>query len=142
MLIANGETCPYIKKYCHVHALSGNTDDNWPVYRYAETLLFLAEACNEQNKSTEALNYLNQVRQRAGLADCTVSGQDAIREAIFQERRVELAFENKRWLDLVRSGKAEEVMKAYGLDVHCALRTHRAHDLVHLGLGPQRLIVF
>ena len=33
-------------------------------------------------------------------------------------------------------------MKAYGLDVHCALRTHRAHDLVHLGLGPQRLIVF
>lgn len=114
MLIANGETCPYIKKYCHVHALSGNTDDNWPVYRYAETLLFLAEACNEQNKSTEALNYLNQVRQRAGLADCTVSGQDAIREAIFQERRVELAFENKRWLDLVRSGKAEEVMKAYG----------------------------
>lgn len=114
MLIANGESCPYIKKYCHAHALSGNTDDNWPVYRYAETLLFLAEACNEQNKSAEALNYLNQVRQRAGLTDCTASGQDAIRDAIFQERRVELAFENKRWLDLVRSGKAEEVMKAYG----------------------------
>ncbi|WP_304252970.1 RagB/SusD family nutrient uptake outer membrane protein [Parabacteroides gordonii] len=113
-LIANGESCPYIKKYCHAHALSGNTNDNWPVYRYAETLLFLAEAANEQNKTGEALNYLNQVRQRAGLVDCTASGQSAIREAILKERRVELAFENKRWLDLVRSGNAESVMKAYG----------------------------
>lgn len=33
-------------------------------------------------------------------------------------------------------------MKAYGLDVHCALCPCWAHDLVHLGLGPQRLIVF
>lgn len=114
MLVANGEPCPYIKKYCHAHALSGNTNDNWPVYRYAETLLFLAEAANEQNKSGEALGYLNQVRQRAGLADCTATGQVAIREAILKERRVELAFENKRWLDLVRSGNAETVMKAYG----------------------------
>jgi len=35
-------------------------------------------------------------------------------EAIFHERRVELAFENKRWYDLVRKGKAVEVMTAYG----------------------------
>lgn len=113
-LVANGEPCPYIKKYCHAHALSGNTNDNWPVYRYAETLLFLAEASNEQNKTTEALNYLNQVRKRAGLADCLATGQSEIREAILKERRVELAFENKRWLDLVRSGNAETTMKAYG----------------------------
>ena len=113
-LIANGEACPYIKKYCHAHALSGNTNDNWPIYRYAETLLFLAEAANEQNKTSEALGYLNQVRQRAGLADCIAAGQVAIREAILTERRVELAFENKRWLDLVRSGNAETIMKAYG----------------------------
>lgn len=113
-LIANSEPCPYIKKYCHAHALSGNTNDNWPVYRYAETLLFLAEAANEQNKTNEALNYLNRVRQRAGLNDCTASGQNGIREAILKERRVELAFENKRWLDLARSGKAEGIMKAYG----------------------------
>lgn len=114
ILVANGESCPYIKKYCHAHALSGNTNDNWPVYRYAETLLFLAEASNEQNKTFEALNYLNQVRRRAGLADCWATGQGEIREAILKERRVELAFENKRWLDLVRSGNAEIIMKAYG----------------------------
>ena len=113
-LIAGGTPCPYIKKYSHAHALSGNTNDNWPVYRYAETLLFLAEAANEQNKPTEALGYINKVRARAGLSDCAASGQAAIREAILKERRVELAFENKRWLDLVRSNQAETVMKAYG----------------------------
>lgn len=117
MLTASGQPCPYIKKYCHEHSQSYNTNDNWPVYRYAETLLFLAEACNEQNKTTEALKYLNQVRNRAGLANSTAQDQNAIREAILQERRVELAFENKRWLDLVRSNKAEEIMKAYGVRV-------------------------
>ena len=114
MLTASGKQYPYIKKYCHPHALTNNTDDNWPVYRYSEVLLFLAEALNEQNKTDEALLYLNRVRNRAGLANSTATGQDAIREAIFKERRVELAFENKRWLDLVRSGQAETVMKAYG----------------------------
>lgn len=114
MLTASGNPYPYIKKYCHPHALTNNTDDNWPVYRYAEVLLFLAEALNEQGKSDEALGYLNRVRNRAGLGNTTATGQVAIREAIIKERRVELAFENKRWLDLVRSGQAETVMKAYG----------------------------
>lgn len=114
MLTASGKPYPYIKKYCHAHALTNNTDDNWPVYRYSEVLLFLAEALNEQNKIDEALDYLNRVRHRAGLPNTTASNQNDIREAILQERRVELAFENKRWLDLVRSGQAESVMKAYG----------------------------
>lgn len=114
ILTANGEPCPYIKKYCHSHALSGNTNDNWPVYRYAETLLFKAEVANELDRPEDALQYLNEVRNRAGLTSSAASTKEEIREAIFQERRVELAFENKRWLDLVRSGKAEEVMKAYG----------------------------
>lgn len=114
MLVAHGEPYPYIKKYCHAHALTGNTNDNWPVYRYSEVLLFIAEALNEQNKCAEALEYVNKVRARVGLSNSVASGQEAIREAILQERRVELAFENKRWLDLVRFNKVEEVMKAYG----------------------------
>jgi hypothetical protein len=117
MLTAHGSPYPYIKKYSHAHALTNNTNDNWPVYRYSEVLLFIAEALNEQNEGDEALTYLNQVRSRAGLGNSEASGQEAIREAIFQERRVELAFENKRWPDLVRSGKADEVMKAYGARV-------------------------
>jgi hypothetical protein len=110
----NGITYPFIKKYLHPHTLPGISNDNWPVYRYSEVLLLLAEALNEQNKSAEALTYLNQVRTRAGLANSSASGQSDIRDAIANERRVELAFENKRWLDLVRTGQANAVISAYG----------------------------
>ena len=113
-ITASGVGYPYIKKYAHDHELTNNTDDDWPVYRYSEVLLFIAEALNEQNKTTEALTYLNQVRTRAGLDNSPASGQSEIREAIRKERRVELAFENKRWLDLVRTNQAEQVMTAYG----------------------------
>ena len=113
--VANGISFPYIKKYNHPHINQGLTNDNFPVYRYAEVLLFLAEALNEQGKTSEALPYLNQVRTRAGLGNSTAPGQAEVRAAIAHERRIELAFENKRWLDLLRTGKAVEVMTAYGI---------------------------
>ncbi|MBF9255076.1 RagB/SusD family nutrient uptake outer membrane protein [Pontibacter sp. 172403-2] len=102
---------PYIKKYAKTHALHGNHGMNWPVYRYSEVLLFLAEALAQQGKDAEAITYLNMVRNRAGLPD--YSGGDLL-EAIYHERRVELAFENKRWFDLVRTGRAMDVITAYG----------------------------
>ena len=113
-ITASGVSYPYIKKYAHAHGLTGNMDDDWPVYRYSEVLLFLAEALNEQNKTTEALTYLNQVRTRAGLENSSAVGQSDLRDAIMEERRIELAFENKRWLDLVRTDQADTVMKSYG----------------------------
>lgn len=117
LINAGGVDYPYIKKYSHPHALTNNTNDNWPVYRYSEVLLFLAEALNEQGKTGEAIPLIDQVRSRASLPGTTASGQANVREAIMDERRVELAFENKRWLDLVRTGKAQEVMTAYGANV-------------------------
>lgn len=111
---AGGIQYPFIKKYLHKHTLPDNTNDNWPVYRYAEVLLFIAEALNEQNKTGDALPYINQVRSRAGLPAIGGGSQQEIRNAIIRERRVEFAFENKRWLDLVHFGIAEEVMRAYG----------------------------
>lgn len=105
---------PYIKKYQHSHSIFGESDQNFPVYRYAEVLLMLAEVLNEQNQTAEAREFLNRVRRRAGLNDLNISDQAALREAILKERRVELAFENKRWIDLVRTGNAIEVMTAYG----------------------------
>ena len=108
---------PFIKKYARTHAQHNNTGQNWPVYRYAEVLLFLAEALNEQGKPAEAAPYLNQVRTRAGLGATTASSQADMREAIFKERRVELAFENKRWFDLVRTGRVKEIIGAYGARV-------------------------
>ncbi len=112
--LRSDQTYPYIKKYAKKHSLHGNTGTNWPVYRYSEALLFLAEALMEQNKSAEAIPFLNQVRTRAGLATTTATAQTDLRTAIHQERRVELAFENKRWHDLVRTEKAIETITAYG----------------------------
>lgn len=113
--LADGKTYPYIKKLLQPHTQALFTGTNWPVYRYAEVLLLYAEALNEQGKSIG--NYLNQVRNRAGLGDSPAVGQANIRTAILAERRVELAFENKRWPDLVRTGNAQTVMAAYGARV-------------------------
>ena len=62
--------------------------------------------------------YLNAVRERAfgdALHNITSTNQAALQTAILKERRVELAFENKRWLDLVRTGNAITVMNAFGV---------------------------
>ena len=115
--LTENKTFPYIKKYAKTHSLQNNTGQNWPVYRYAEVLLFMAEALNEQGKTAEAATYLNQVRTRAGLANTTSLAQATMREAIFKERRVELAFENKRWFDLTRTGRVKEIIGAYGAKV-------------------------
>lgn len=106
---------PYIKKYLHPHTVVNNTNDNWPVYRYSDALLLLAEAQNEQGETGPALTNLNTVRTRAGLAASTVADQSGLRDVIMHERRVELAFENHRWNDLVRTGTAIPVMTAYGI---------------------------
>ncbi len=110
----------YVKKYDHdTNAEFSRTPDNWPVYRYADAVLMLAEAINEQGfKAGEPFDLLNKVRNRADLDDLTtaeVSNQDAMRYVLLQERRVELAFENHRWFDLIRSGKALEILAAHGV---------------------------
>ncbi|WP_439581214.1 RagB/SusD family nutrient uptake outer membrane protein [Dyadobacter bucti] len=108
---------PYVKKYLFPHARYRETAVNWPVYRYSEVLLMLAEAMNEQNRPAEAVAQLNLVRRRAGLKDVPAGSQASVRDAIFKERRIELAFENKRWHDLVRGGQAVTTMNAYGARV-------------------------
>lgn len=105
---------PIIKKFRDNHAQHQNHGVNWPVYRYAEVLLLMAEALNEQGKTGEAIGLLNQVRTRAGLPATTAAGQGPIREAIFKERRVELAFENKRWFDIIRTNRIQEIIVPYG----------------------------
>src|SRR5690606_8952222 len=59
---------PFINKYNHPHSIRNVTNDNWPVLRYADVLLMLAEAINElEGPSSEAYEHLNAVRERAGL---------------------------------------------------------------------------
>ncbi len=91
---------------------------NMIIIRYADVLLFMAEACNELGKSGEALTYLEMVRGRARsnstdpnvLPPVTVTDKDALREAIWHERRVELAMEYQRFYDLARQGRVGDVM--------------------------------
>jgi hypothetical protein len=109
---AKGEVVPvpFINKYHHAHTIAGRTDNNWPVLRYADVLLMLAEGLNEQSGPTvEAYDYLNQVRKRAGLPELTGLSTETFREKILQERRVELAFENHRWFDLKRTKTPAEL---------------------------------
>jgi hypothetical protein len=103
---------PFVKKYLDAPIINGDSDDNWPVLRYADVLLMYAEALNETGQTTQALPFLNRTRIRAGLPVSTVSTQAAMRLAIEQERRVELAFEGHRWFDLVRTGRALPVLQA------------------------------
>lgn len=106
---------PYIKKYLHAPlAAPTGSSDNFPIYRYSDALLLLAEALNEQGKSGEALTPLNKVRDRAGLEDATTTNQGELRSIILHERRVELAFENHRWTDLLRTDSALTVINAFG----------------------------
>ena len=102
----------FIKKYLHPpFQVEYNTDDNWPVYRYSGALLLLAECLVAEGKAADALPYLNQVRQRAGLASITA----ATKQNVADEMRHELAFENHRWTDLVRNNMAIDVLTAKGV---------------------------
>jgi hypothetical protein len=87
---------------------------NIRILRYAEILLIKAEAANELGNSADATAALNQVRNRAGLGNTAASSQGDLRNAIWKERRVELAMEHDRFFDLVRTGRAGEVMRAHG----------------------------
>lgn len=79
--------------------------------RYADVLLMLAEALNEMGNSSEALTYLNMVRNRAGLNDITTTVPVELLEIIKQERKWELAGEYQEYPDLQRWGDIEESIR-------------------------------
>ncbi len=103
------------KAYSSANAGASDTDKNIRYLRLGEIYLILAEAANELGYSEEALAALNEIRERVDLDDETTTNKDDLREAIWHERRLELAFEHDRWFDLNRTGQAYEVMTALGL---------------------------
>ncbi|MGB4957858.1 MAG: RagB/SusD family nutrient uptake outer membrane protein, partial [Saprospiraceae bacterium] len=95
----------------------GNRDNkqkNIHLLRYAEVLLMQAEAANETGDAGLALTNINRLRSRAGLPNATAAGGAPLREAIWKERRYELAMEHDRFFDIVRQGRAAEIMAAGG----------------------------
>ena len=95
--------------YGNLYYRSPATDPAY-VIRMAEIYLIRAEALAQLNNLSEALENLNLVRNRAGLAPSTAVTQDEILLAIENERRIEFAFEPHRWFDLVRTGRAAAVL--------------------------------
>ena len=95
---------------------------NRRLMRYADVLLIAAEALNENGKPGDAIIYLNQVRERARegnpevLPDITTTNKNELRDLILAERRAELALEGHRFWDLVRTGKAPEVLGPLGFE--------------------------
>lgn len=111
------------KAWTPVHiGFQENSPGNIRIFRYADLLLIAAEAMNENGKSGEAINLVNDIRKRARgtlpanfvLPDLSSKGQSSDRIAIWKERRIELAMEQHRWFDLVRQKRAAEVMTAVG----------------------------
>lgn len=115
----------------------GMCDLNWKLIRYADVLLWKAEALIELGRQDEALPLINQIRRRAKNSayvtdwdnpsqpaanylineykpgeNCTWT-QDYARKALRFERKLEMAMEGERFFDLVRWGVAGEVMNAY-----------------------------
>ncbi|MDW3192796.1 MAG: RagB/SusD family nutrient uptake outer membrane protein [Cytophagales bacterium] len=93
---------------------TGGPDHDWIEIRLADVILLYAETLNENGSSAEAvLDLLDPIRTRAGLnvLDHTVlNSQALVRQAIQDERRLELAFEGHRWFDLTRTGTAQAEM--------------------------------
>lgn len=85
---------------------------NYRAIRFSDVLLLAAEAHYETGNETQALAYLNRVRARAGLPAETATGTD-LAEAIFEERRLELAGEGHRFFDLVRKNRAAEFIPGF-----------------------------
>lgn len=95
---------------------SRTAGNDWIVLRYADVLLMHAEAVlagSQSTTSSNALASVNEVRARAGLDDIT--GELTAADLLL-ERRVELAFENHRFFDLVRFGVATTVIADYAAE--------------------------
>lgn len=104
------------KAYSSANAGAGDGDKNIRVLRLAEVYLIKAEAANELGMTDVAEAALNKVRARVELEPITGLSQDALRLEIWNERRLELAFEHDRWFDLIRTGMASEALAADGKD--------------------------
>jgi len=78
--------------------------------RLPDILLLKAEALVQKSDIPGAMALVNQVRARVNLAPKTAANADDANAIIANERRLELAFEGYRWFDLLRTGKAIEVM--------------------------------
>jgi len=84
--------------------------EDFSVVRYGGIILLMAEALAQQGNLAEAVGYLNQIRNRAGITPYVfgvdLNTKTEVLDAVFLERRLVMAFEGEFWFDLVRTGRA------------------------------------
>ncbi|WP_160711210.1 RagB/SusD family nutrient uptake outer membrane protein [Chitinophaga solisilvae] len=114
---------PAISKYVDTKRSDMNAPSIRPIiaYRLAETYLIAAEALMQSGRTGEAVQYINAIRERAAYptgdkTKMTVTAADLNINFILDERSRELAGENIRWLDLARTGKLAERIRAHNDD--------------------------
>jgi len=123
----HGASRPHIAKYWanpgNHRGNGGQSDNNYAAMRYAEVLLIAAEALNEINggPNAEAEGYINQIKERArnwaetmtDFPEDVTAGlsQADFHDLVIEERRLELAFEFKRWYDIKRLDIGNEAFK-------------------------------
>ena len=120
---------PYVRKYVSPVVLTNDGESDWPVLRFADVLLLLAEA---QGYTPSSVALINQIRKRAGVSDlpATVNTVALFEQALSKERRLEFAFENQRWFDLVRFNTTMSTVTA-----EQSMRDHFAKEYAKHYLG-------
>jgi len=106
----------YVLKYLSAVSTEYDAENDWPVLRFADVYLMLAEVKLELSGVADAIPYLNYTRERAGLDAYTeddLPNELACQFAIEDERRLEFALENHRFFDLVRTDRFIPVMEEH-----------------------------
>lgn len=93
----------------------GDNPLNTKYFRFADLLLMGAEAALQTGHADKAMEWINRVRTRARNSGSTnypenLTLAEVTLDAVYAERRVELAFEGHQWFDIVRTGRAEQVL--------------------------------
>jgi starch-binding outer membrane protein, SusD/RagB family len=115
--ITSGTATPIVNKYTDVLTNSNDNQNDYHALRYSDVVLMYAEALIEIGGTTNldlALASINSVRKpHSGLPDLTYTTQDDLRQKLRTERRQELAYESKRYYDLIRWNTFIPTMKAH-----------------------------
>lgn len=103
----------YVLKYIDWDSPRANSGMNIIMYRLADAYLMFAEAENELNgPTTEAYGAINIIRERAGVPMLNNLTKEQFHQAVMNERKWELAFENHRRWDLIRWGELVDAVKS------------------------------
>ncbi|MDR1672608.1 MAG: RagB/SusD family nutrient uptake outer membrane protein [Bacteroidales bacterium] len=110
---------PQTLKYFDYRNITDGRSGNGPesgcptiISRYADIILKYAECLNETDPAA-AIVQIKRIRDRAGVTTNINATKADVAAAIDKERRLELGMEGHRWFDMVRTGRAQEVMNAY-----------------------------